>query len=220
MIGSWRAAAPPPGTIRDRADEILNRPEFEQHKSVLQRVVEWIGDQLNRFSFGIGGGPGFLGNLIGLLFVVGAVVLLVVLIRSFRRAPRAPVEDELSVEEEARRSAKQWRTDAERFEAEQRWREAMRARYRELIRELVDDRVLVDVPGRTTGEYRAELAAARPPAAPAFDALTELFEIAWYGGRPTGATQHQQFRQLAAAVREQVLRSIEPEREPEPARAR
>ena len=108
----------------------------------------------------------------------------------------------------------------ERFEAEQRWREAMRARYRELIRELVDDRVLVDVPGRTTGEYRAELAAARPPAAPAFDALTELFEIAWYGGRPTGATQHQQFRQLAAAVREQVLRSIEPEREPEPARAR
>jgi Domain of unknown function (DUF4129) len=205
VLGSLLAAAPPPGVIRDRADDILSRPEFQRHKSLLERVLDWIGDQLSRFSFGIGGGPGFAGDLIGLVLLVGALVLVVVLLRSIRRVPRrtAP-EPELSVEEAARRSASDWRTDAERFEAEQRWREAMRARYRELVRMLVDDGALVDVPGRTTGEYERELAAARPAAADAFRVLTALFEDVWYGGQPATAEQQQRFRALAAHVRERT----------------
>ena len=202
MIASLLAASPPPDQIRSRADEILSRPEFERHKSLLQRVLEWIGDQLSRFSFGVGGGPGFAGDLIGLILLAGAVVLVVVLVRSIRRTPRRPQpESELSVEEVARRSASAWRTDAERFEAEKRWREAMRARYRELVRTLVDERVLADVPGRTTGEYDRELAAARPAAAAAFSELTERFEAVWYGGQPATAEQHQRFCALAAEVR-------------------
>jgi hypothetical protein len=205
VIARWLAAAPPPaGTIRERADEILGRQEFAREKPLLQRVLDWIGDQLSRFSFGVGSGPGFLGNLIGLVFIVGAIVLVVVLVRSFRRVPRKPAEPELSAEEEARRSASDWRSDAERFEAEGRWREAMRARYRELVRTLVDDNVLVDVPGRTTGEYRAELAEARPPASDPFGELTDLFEAAWYGGRDTGREENARFRELATVVRERT----------------
>jgi len=205
VLGSVLAAAPPPGVIRDRADEILSRAEFERHKSLLERVLDWIGDQLSRFSFGIGGGPGFAGDLIGLILLVGALVLVVVLIRSLRRVPRRPEpEPALSVEEAARRSASDWRTDAERFEAEQRWRDAMRARYRELVRTLVDDGTLADVPGRTTGEYERELAAARPAAADAFSTLTALFEDVWYGGQPATAEQHRRFRALVAEVRERT----------------
>jgi hypothetical protein len=205
------AAAPPPGAIRDRADEILSRSEFQRHKSVLERVMDWIGDQLSRFSFGVGGGPGFAGDLIGLVLLVGALVLVVVLIRSIRRIPRrAEHEPALSVEEAARRSASDWRTDAERFEAEQRWREAMRARYRELVRTLVDERALADVPGRTTGEYERELAAARPAAAEAFSALTAVFEDVWYGGQPATAEQLRGFRALAVDVRERSSAQTEP----------
>ena len=205
MIASWSAAAPPPETIRTRADEILSRPEFERHKSLLQRILDWIGDQLSRLSFGVGHGPGFLGDLIGLVVIVAVIVLLVVFIRAFRRTRRPPEpEIELSVEEESRRSASDWRSDAERFEAEERWREATRARYRELIRTLVDERVLTDLPGRTTGEYDHELSAARPAAATAFDELTALFETAWYGGQPTTAAQHQRFCELAAEVRDRT----------------
>jgi hypothetical protein len=205
VLDSWLAAAPPPEVIRDRADEILSRPEFERHKSLLERVLDWIGDQLSRFSLGVGGGPGFAGDLIGLVLLAGAVVLVVVLIRSIRRVPRrSEVEPELSVDEAARRSASDWRTDAERFEAEQRWREAMRARYRELVRMLVDERVLADVPGRTTGEYERELAEAWPAAADSFGELTVLFEDVWYGGRPATAEQHQRFRALVADVRERT----------------
>jgi hypothetical protein len=69
---------------------------------------------------------------------------------------------------------------------------------------LVDDGALVDVPGRTTGEYERELAAARPAAADAFRVLTALFEDVWYGGQPATAEQQQRFRALAAHVRERT----------------
>jgi hypothetical protein len=203
VIGSWLAAAPPPATIRGTAEEILSRPEFERHESLLQRALDWIGDQLSRFSFGVGGGPGFAGDLIGLVFVVAAIVLVILLVRAIRPTPRRPEPDEeLSIEEESRRAASDWRTDAERFESEQRWPEAMRARYRELVRTLVDGGVLVDVPGRTTGEYNQELAAARPAAAGAFGELTTQFEAVWYGGRPATAQDHERFRALTSDVRE------------------
>jgi len=209
VIASVLAAAPPPEAIRSRADEILSRSEFERHKSLLQRVLEWIGDQLSRISFGVGGGPGFVGDLIGLLFLAGAIVLVVVLVRSIRRTPRRPEpEPDLSVAEISRRSAADWRTDAERFEAEKRWREAMRARYRELVRTLVDDRVLADVAGRTTGEYDRELAVALPAAADAFSELTAQFEDVWYGGREADAEELRRFRSLATEVRDRTLAGV------------
>lgn len=203
------AGEPPSGDIRDKAHEILSRPEFARHESLLQRVLDWIGDQLNRFSFGVGSGPGFIGNVIGLAFIAGAIVLVVVLIRTFRRRPKQPdAEPELTVEEEARRSASDWRSDAERFEVEQRWREAMRARYRELVRTLVDEGVLVDVAGRTTGEYLADLTAARPVAAGPFATLTDEFEAVWYGGRSTTGEEYARFRQLADEVRQKTRQLV------------
>ena len=77
----------------------------------------------------------------------------------------------------------------------------MRARYRELVRSLIDDGVLDDLPGRTTGEYRGEFVSARPTAADSFVALTDLFEAVWYGGIDTDAADNQRFRQLADGAR-------------------
>ena len=194
----------PAGEIRDRAHEILSRSEFGRHESLVQRVLDWIGDQLSRFTFGIGGGPGFVGDLIGLVVLAGVITMIVVLVRAFlrrNRSARDGQDDDLSIELEDGRAAADWRTDAERLEAAGEWREAMRARYRELVTALVEARVLVDLPGRTTGEYLTEYSRARPEGREAFDALTRLFEGVWYGGVHTGAEDNQRFRQLAAVAR-------------------
>lgn len=196
--------SPPAGEIRRQAHEILTRSEFGRHESLVQRVLDWIGEQLSRFTFGIGGGPGFVGDLIGLLVVSGVIVLLVVLVRAYLRRSRPPHEepgDDLSIELEEGRAATDWRSDAERFEASGAWREAMRARYRELVTALVEQRVLADLPGRTTGEYLAEYARARPEGRDAFEALTRLFEGVWYGGEDTGPEDNDRFRRLASEAR-------------------
>ena len=139
-----------------------------------------------------------------LAIVAGIVVVLVLIVRSLlgrTRLPKPTTDDELTIELEEGRDATDWRSDAERFEAAGQWREAMRARYRELVRSLIDDGVLDDLPGRTTGEYRGEFVRARPTHAESFIELTELFEAVWYGGVETDAADNQRFRQLADASR-------------------
>jgi hypothetical protein len=196
--------SPPPGDIRQRAHEILSRAEFERHESLAHRIFSWIGDLLNQISFGAGGGPGVLGNVISLLVLTGVVVLVVFLVRAVLRQQRVPKldgRDDLTIEVEDGRPATDWRSDAERFEAAGQWREAMRARYGELVRSLVEERVLDDVPGRTTGEYRTAFVLIRPERADAFVELTALFETVWYGGVETDARDNARFRELAALAR-------------------
>jgi hypothetical protein len=201
----------PPEQVRQQAKEILGRPEFSHHESLVQRILGWIGDQLSRFTFGIGGGPGFVGNLVSLIVLALIVVLLVVLVRTFVRRTRVEhpePADDLSIELEEGRTSDDWRAQAERFEAAAQWREAMRARYRELVRALIEDGVLTDIPGRTTGEFRSEFRAAHPAGAASFDALTDLFEGVWYGGVATDAADNERFRGLAAAARRSELVSV------------
>jgi len=76
----------------------------------------------------------------------------------------------------------------------------MRARYRHLVRTLVDRRQLPDVAGRTTGELREDLADTTPDATDAFDTASLLFELAWYAHVPTGPEQGDEFRAAAEVV--------------------
>ena len=203
--------SPPPEEVRQRAHEILSRAEFGRHESVVERVLNWIGDQLSRFRFGLGRGPGILGDLVSVAILAAVVALIVVLVRAFmrrRRPPRPEPADDLTIEVEAGRTASDWQSDAERLEAAGEWREAMRARYRELVRSLIEAGVLADIPGRTTGEYRSELIAARPQQGDAFRELTDLFERVWYGGAPTDAADNQRFRRLADRVRVREVESV------------
>ena len=206
-----RDLGPPPDEVRSRAHDILSRAEFGRHESLVQRVLNWIGDQLSRFTFGVGGGPGILGDLVSLAVVVGVIVLLVLLVRAFlrrNRVERPEAADDLTIELEVGRTAADWRSDAERFEAAGQWREAMRARYRELVGSLIEDGVLADIPGRTTGEYRSEFVAARPSHGEAFRQLTDLFEVVWYGGAATDADDNMRFRALADSARQREAAGV------------
>jgi len=182
-------AAADPGAVRDAAREILSRPEFGDHRSIIERAIDWIGgrisDLFGRLAGGIGTGAGLLGAVIRVAVVVGAVVVIVVVVRAIVRAlgsrrRRTPEEGLVVVFGEPADPAGLAKQAAE-AEARRRWKQAALARYRQLVSSLVVAGVLADVPGRTTGEYRAEYLAVHPETSPDFDTATEMFERAYYG---------------------------------------
>lgn len=207
---AWSQEGPAdPVVVREDVREVMSRPEFSYEPSFMERIGNWIADQLDKlFPEAPGAGSGFgggVGSLVGWILIVAAVVaaavVIVVVVRNRVKVPareRAATESEV----EHRRKAHQWARDAAAFEAEGRWKEALRARYRELVRTLVDRRQLPDIPGRTTGELRADLSVTTRAAALPFDRASLLFELAWYADVHTGADENREFRRLADAVLE------------------
>jgi len=206
-------AEPPvaPAEVRDQVRDVMSRPEFDYSPSWFERALDWIGEQLAKiFEPGdeMGAGSSFgggIGALIGWLLIVAAVVAIVALVvwivanRTGRT--RVAAEDLLSpVEVEHRRRAHEWLVDAEQLEAQGEWKGALRARYRNLVRTLVDRRQVPDVAGRTTGELREDLDETTPTAHDGFDTCSQLFELAWYAGVATGADENARFQAAAADV--------------------
>jgi hypothetical protein len=186
-----------PDEVRRLADEIVARPEFQQPEpSLLERIrdafTRWVGELLNAAT------SGGASSVIGVIVLVALVALVVWL--AIRVGRTVQVDGRLpgvTVEGVHRRSPAEWRAEAERQEAEGRWKEALRSRYRALVGDLVAEALLEDVAGRTTGELRADIERTAPDRADDFGAATELFELAWYADRPTGPDENVRFRALA-----------------------
>jgi hypothetical protein len=206
-----RADLPPterdPEQARRVADEVLSRPEYQWEDdtsdSPLQDVVDWINDRLSDVvpSFGAGGGalPTWIGWVVLALLVA---LLLLVLWRGragFRR-DRRPKRERAVVVAEAGDESVDWAAEAARHEAEGRWRDGLRCRYRALVGELSDRDVIPDLVGRTAGEFVADVRRTSPPAAPAFRRATDVFEAAWYGGAAGGPDDRDRFARLADEV--------------------
>lgn len=191
----------PPDRARERAKEILSKPEYQPPpKTWLDRLLEWIGEHLGGAIGSLFGTGGSVFAWILLVVLMGAAGFLISRIRGSGQWRRTIEPDGVDIEVEVRRTVTEWRREAERLEAEGKWKEALRARYRELIGRLIEDEVVRDVPGRTTGEYRFEVARNAPGVAGEFSGATELFDRAWYGDRPTGPDENKRFRELASVV--------------------
>ena len=203
-----------PGQLTDDVRRVMAREEFQYDKSWFDRLSDWIGRQLEKLfgesdpSGAVGsGGSTFAGGigsvLAWLLILVAAAAVVAVVVYVVRHRVRRPTEDDgpdTEVEIEHRRSARAWSGDAERLEAEGDWKGALRARYRHLVRTLVDRRQVPDVAGRTTGELREDVSSTTPAAADAFDTASLLFELAWYAHVPTGPAESERFRAAADEV--------------------
>lgn len=201
-----------PAELTEDVRRVMARDEFRYEKSWFDRLAEWIGRQLERlFGDGDPSGPasgasfaGGIGSVLAwLLIVVAALAIIAVIVYVVRRrVARVPDDDgpETEIEIEHRRSARAWASDADRLEAEGDWKGALRARYRHLVRTLVDRGQLPDVPGRTTGELREDLALTTPDATEAFDTASLLFELAWYAHVPTGPDEAARFADAAEEV--------------------
>jgi hypothetical protein len=169
-----------------------------------------------------GGGSSFVGFLtdavLWLLFV-GLVVALVVLavrlvlsVRGRRRPKRTREarEDDEELEVltptivDRSREPRDWRREADEHRRAGRFRDAIRCRYRALVGDLARRGVVDEIPGRTTGEERAQISAVAPATVPAFYAAADLFDSAWYGGRDVDDATVAEIETLEDRVLQQV----------------
>lgn len=200
-----------PTQVSRDVERVLARDEFRYDPSWFERMSEWIGRQIDKLlgeadpqvpaTATFGGG---VGSVVAWLLVVAALAAMVAVVvyAVRRRVRRAPNDDgdELVISIEHRRLASDWAGDAVRLEAAGDWKGALRARYRELVRTLVDRRQLPDVAGRTCGELRQDLGLSTPDAAQAFDRASSMFELGWYAHMPVEQAEYDAFREAAAAV--------------------
>jgi Domain of unknown function (DUF4129) len=185
--------------VREAADRILARPEFDDdRRSLLERARDWVLERLDDLLGELAGGGG--GELVGWTVVVALTLAAVLFAVRFTRGSRRDPGIAAGRPVVARRTAADWRAEADAHEAAGRWRPALRCRYRALVAELAARGLVEEVPGRTTGEYRRQVDVALPEVAPAFDGATSLFEGAWYGGRDPGADDAARLRELEARV--------------------
>jgi hypothetical protein len=188
-----------PDEVRQLADEIVGRAEYRRPEpSLLERgrdaVEDLIGEILEEaFS-------GSAGSLVGWLVLLAAVVAIVVFATRASRSVQVGRRVGIHVEGVHRRTPAEWRAEADALEAAGDWKHGLRCRYRALVGDLVAAGVLEDVAGRTTGEFRRDVADRAPERSTPFGEATELFELAWYADRPTGPEQSARFQALAADV--------------------
>jgi Domain of unknown function (DUF4129) len=219
-LGRLVADLPPPdhspARAREAADQILARPEYQwgDDRSVVDRIGEWVADQIGRLTAPFGGSAGGVPTWVGWLVLILLVALVGLLIyrsragwrRDRATSPAAGGRVVVSADE----GAIDWEAEVARCEAEGRWREALRARYRVLVGELARRRIIGDMVGRTAGELVDEVRVTSPAVAPSFAAATELFEAAWYGGAPVGPPDRDRFIRLAGEVGAAADRSRAP----------
>lgn len=200
---------PPPSSgaeeIREGAEEILRRPEFQPpprslYQQALDKVGELLGDAIDAI---VGGTSGAFLAWGLLLLVVGALAYLVARgVQSGRRRKTPSSGPTIEVDPEVGRPFAAWDAEAARLEGEGRWREALRCRYRSLIAALAGAGVVEEIPGRTAGEYRTLVGGIRPAVGEPFSGATDLFERAWYGDEATGPDEASDFGRLADRVRQ------------------
>lgn len=190
-----------PQAVRDLADQILRDARYDRPpRPLAERVLDWIGDRLADLLGSLAGGGG--GTVVAWLVLLGAVGGVVYLLVRHGRVtlPALPRPDAAAVMVERSRSPAGWRAEAAAHEAAGRWAEGLRCRHRALVADLVRRGVVADQAGRTAREHGRDVATHLPSAAPAMGEATDLFEAAWYGGRPTGPEEARRFEALESAV--------------------
>lgn len=200
---------PTPPEIRDKMREIFERSEFQRSKGTLERILDWIVKHLFPDSAsGSGSAPGWGGSIgviiawIVIVLLVIAVVVLVtmVIVNRGPRVKKQRPEKATVLDVDEHRTAAEWASDADVCEREGRWKDAIRARYRELVERLVAAGAADPLAGRTTGELRQDVRERLPAAGDRFSAATLLFELPWYADVPTGPEENAEFKRLAAGV--------------------
>jgi hypothetical protein len=187
-----------PGSIRRAAHDILSQPQFHTPgPTPLERARSWLGRQLGHvLDAAFGGHLGVVGAVVLLIVAVAIVIVVVRVTRASRHGGRVGGH----AVGPTGRAPRDWLAEAAACEAAGDWRGALRARYRALVAELAGRGVVEEVPGRTTGEYRAEVVANLPTVAPGFGDATDLFEATIYGERPAGPQDAAQLETFAHDV--------------------
>jgi len=132
----------------------------------------------------------------------------------FRRRPRRvraekpePEPESLpaSDDEVPELPAAEFRSLADRLAAEGRYAEAVRERFRAMVRELVERGVIEHRPGWTVTELATAAAHSRPSVAGPLTEAGRIFSDIWYGQRTATAGHDARMRELSAALHDHAL---------------
>ncbi len=165
------------------------------------------------------GGGGFGGGtlLVVLLVAVLAAFLVWLLVTIWRN--RRPADDDVEDEDldedldadvtarqvDHERPPDRWRRAAGDHRAAGRYRDAIRCEYRALVGDLARAGVVDEIPGRTSGEERVQLAELAPTVSADFDTAADLFDEAWFDDGPVDAADDERFVDASKAVLDVVL---------------
>ena len=200
-LGVLRAPEPPvtpdAGTARRWAVEELARPEYHERRSLLQRVLDWLLEQLEKVQQNV--------HLDGVtIAVVGVVAVALVLLVAWWvagpvRSGRASAGRSVLADDDTR-SAAQLRAAADAAAAAGDWSTAVLERFRAVVRDLEERTVLDERPGRTAHEATLDAGTRLPEVAAALVAGGRLFDDVAYGGRAAGPDDDASLRALVPAV--------------------
>ncbi|MEQ0563684.1 DUF4129 domain-containing protein [Amycolatopsis sp. NEAU-NG30] len=179
---------------RAAAQELADPKYRDAQPGPLQELKQWLGEQVARLIKGLStvvpGGP------FGLLLALVLLIVLVVVIRlrtgKVARTARAGGE----VFSEKRRSADDYRRSAAEAAAAGRYDDAVRDRFRAVVRAL-EERALLDArSGRTADEAAAEAGVLLPNVAAELRHGARLFDDVHYGGREGTETAYHALTEL------------------------
>lgn len=198
-------AAPPvePGRelARQWARRELSDPVYAKARpGPVRRLIEWVIERLQ----GVHGPSSWALDWrtgLALLLLVAALVTAVVLLGTGRlRGPGRRARSEAVFAGRALDAAAH-RALADQAAAAGRWADAVRERFRAVVRGLEERVVLDERPGRTADEAAAEAAAALPGLAAELADGARLFDDVCYGDRTATAEHAERLRRLDEAVR-------------------
>lgn len=93
-----------------------------------------------------------------------------------------------------------WRRSAAEHRDAGRFRDAIRCEYRGLVGDLARAGFVDEIPGRTSGEERAQIADLAPRVLADFGVAADLFDEAWFNDDEVTATHDQRFVAASSAV--------------------
>jgi len=169
-----------------------------QQPSWVERVLQWLQDQIRNLLERLA--EAAPGGALGLLLAVLVVVLVVALLRArlgpVRRSSALPG----TVFVGRSRSAAEHRQAADQAATAGRWAEAVRERFRAVVRGLEERDVLDARPGRTADEMAAAAARVLPALAGELVAGARRFDEVAYGEAEATAADDARLRALDDAV--------------------
>ena len=191
-------------TAREEAERELRKARYRfGEESLVQRVIDWLMERIaGLFDDLVRVTPGGLPSLLVIVLVLVALVVALRLglgpahlrdaLTDRRRGAHAMTPDE-------------YRAEADRLAAEGDLKEAVRARFRAIIRELEQRAVLDERPGRTAGEIAHEGGAAVPGIAADLRSVATTFDRIWYGRHVATAADYTLVRDADDRIRQSRL---------------
>ncbi|MDX8031600.1 DUF4129 domain-containing protein [Lentzea sp. BCCO 10_0856] len=183
---------------RDAAVRELSDPAYvSDDPNPIERAFEWVLEKLGEFFAGAGGMSGI--TAITILVVVAVIVVIVIRLRIGRTGRSLRSGDK--VFGSTVMTAAEHRAAAERAAAAGDLAEAVRERFRAVVRELEQRGVLDPRAGRTVDEVALEAGRALPVLADDLRGAAVQFDDVWYGGRPATPEGYQQLVTVDGRVR-------------------